>query len=184
MAMYTRWELAPPLSAKFTPGRIGDVVWTYYGDLLVGKRFVDVLRQANASGFQTQPVTLGADETLLLTAIGWGGMASAESKICMAEHCESCGLTTYKVRAWPTRVVDPSRWDRSDIFMVWPLPRFLFVTERVAKAITDAGLSGLVCVPELAVIRRSSTYSPGRLEDAVGSARARQYAASLHIQAE
>jgi hypothetical protein len=32
-------------------------------------------------------------------------------------------------------------WDGSDFFMVWPLPRFIFVTEKAKNVVERAGLS-------------------------------------------
>ena len=39
-------------------------------------------------------------------------------------------------------LIDASKWDGSDFFMVWPLPLFIFVTDRVVRAIHDSRLTG------------------------------------------
>lgn len=158
-------RLNPPLSAMFTSGRIGDVVWSYYGHIILSSRAVDIFRRAEITGYHTEPVELGGREYFLLHVTGWGGLVSAESNVYKSRYCEKCALAQYRVRALPSRVVDSSRWDGSDIFTVWPLPRAPFATARVCEMLTSERVTGIVCVPEAAVLRRSESYSPGRLSD-------------------
>jgi hypothetical protein len=51
--------------------------------------------------------------------------------------------------------VDPAQCDGSDFFMVWPIPKFVFVTEAVADCVRDYQLTGVAR-------ERSHEYEPGR----------------------
>lgn len=177
-----RMQICDNPKATLTPGIRGDVVWSIYGDLIIGPRVLDVLRRAAVSGYATRPIHVAGDTMYLLTARGWAGMASPESKIYQAHYHECCGHVRYKVRGWPSRIVNPATWDGSDIFMVWPLPSQLFVTRRVADVLSEAGVTGLACLPELSVIRRSDTFAPGRLSYYMDSEVARERGRSAGIR--
>jgi hypothetical protein len=74
---------------------------------------------------------------------GWAGEATRESGITMLEHCEACGHTTYSDCTCPKRLIDLSLWDGSDFFIVWPLPKFVFVTDKVAELVRREEYSGV-----------------------------------------
>jgi hypothetical protein len=59
--------------------------------------------------------------------------------------------------------VDWKQWDGSDIFMVWPLPRFILVTAHVAEALESARLSGISFRPISELPPQENGLSPGRL---------------------
>ena len=44
----------------------------------------------------------------------------------------------------PEFLIDESQWDGSDFFMVWPLPRFIFVSNRGPRLICRHELTGCV----------------------------------------
>ena len=74
--------------------------------------------------------------------LGRGG-ASPESGITMQYYCEACHRAKYTDPNHPELMIDPSQWDGSDLFVIWPLPRFIFVTERVVDLIRNEGYKGL-----------------------------------------
>ncbi len=43
-----------------------------------------------------------------------------------------------------SRLIDSRAWDGSDLFIVWPLPRFRFVTDRVRDLICSEEFTGVV----------------------------------------
>ena len=85
---------------------------------------------------------------------------------------------------WPVRIfpctntaklIDAAQWDGSDLFIVWPLPRFIFVTDPAAEIIRANRLTGAVLVePEALVLIHG--YSPGRLSRWMPEAGARSWA--------
>jgi hypothetical protein len=41
-----------------------------------------------------------------------------------------------------SNLLDQNQWDGSDFFMVWPYPKFIFITARVAEFIKKYKLTG------------------------------------------
>jgi len=131
-----------------------DFIWTWHSDCLLTKRAVDVLRKNRVTGFETLPITARFKQSLVkppelfeLRVIGWAGIAPLSSGVRLVEHCEHYGHLVYSGFKDPTKLFDPGLWDGSDFFMIWPLPRFIFLTERAKNVIERAGLEGAILVP-------------------------------------
>jgi hypothetical protein len=99
-----------------------------------------------------------------LVVAGWAGVAPLESGIRRTERCVVCGLQYYTPFTDPTKLINEDQWDGSDFFMVWPMPRYIFITERVASFIQGAKLTG-VDVLELHQMRTPRGFGPGGLRD-------------------
>lgn len=178
------------LSIALRGAGVEDFVWTWYSECLVQDHVLDLFRRSGFTGFDVKPVKARfkrpsehePPRLWELIVTGWAGMASAESGIKLAEHCRACGFLTYSPCSTPEKLIDVSRWDGSDFFMVWPLPGFIFVTDRVARVIRDSELRG-------AVLRRARDiefsqdygFSPGRLSYWMPEERARELGATLEI---
>jgi hypothetical protein len=76
---------------------------------------------------------------------------------------------------------DASQWDGSDVFMIWPLPKFLFVTERVAQILTACQVSGVELVPIQELQMGNDGLAPGRLSYIMPENRAAAFGKSLDI---
>ena len=107
-------------------------------------------------------------------------MASAESGIGLLKRCEGCGHTVYTGSDNPGRLIDVCQWDGSDVFIVWPLPKFIFVTDGVAQVIRDNRLTGVV-LRQPRDLDLSGGFSPGRLSYWMPADRARELGAALGI---
>jgi hypothetical protein len=146
-----------PLRIVLASSRIDDFVWTWYSECIIQDRVLNRLREAGVTGFDVAPVQVtkvrlrrgaagpAAELPPLweLKVIGWAGEAPTESGIRMRYYCEGCGLTDYTACKHADRLIDPGQWDGSDIFIVWPLPKFIFVTDRVADIIRQEGYTGV-----------------------------------------
>ena len=84
------------------------------------------------------------DSFLELVITGWGGVADPSSGITQLSKCTQCNRTVYSCFKHPEFLVDCSRWDGSDFFRIWPLPRHHFVSGRVAEAIRAVQVDGIV----------------------------------------
>ena len=73
----------------------------------------------------------------------------------------------------PQELIDPARWDGSDLFMMWPLPLFVFGTTRVAELVRKRKLTGVRGIP-VTEMEPTDGYSPGRLSYWMPEPRARQ----------
>lgn len=195
------------LSVLLTSKTIPDFVWTWYSDCLIQDHVLRFFREQGFTGFDVRPAHahmkirakqpdpcddnpgLVAQEAARieiptlweLVITGWAGMARAESGVKITQHCPACSLTYYSCFTDPTRLIDESQWDGSDFFMVWPLPAFIFITDRVAQAIRRRRLRGAQ-IRALTTLRcHSASISPGRLSDWMPERRARELGEPLGI---
>ena len=150
---------------------------------------LNLFRNKGITGFEVKPVKArfaksDKDPPLLweLIVTGWAGMAKPESGIRLDEaaSCQECGHLRYTGLRNPKELIAQREWDGSDVFMVWPMPRYIFVTDRVATIIRDSQLTGvrLVSMPEL---RKTDGFTPGRLHHYMPEDRARQLGEPLGI---
>lgn len=137
----------PKLEIKLPAARLGDVIWTWLSECLISDKVLSLLNQHRFTGFQTRTAegttTKGSLVRLHeLVVTGWGGMATASSGIRLIESCEVCKHRVYSEIVNPSLLMDEAQWDGCDFFIIWPLPRYIFVTDRVRQAVLDAGITG------------------------------------------
>jgi len=179
-----------PLLSIALRGWTEDFVWTWYSECLVQDHVLDLFKRSGFTGYDVKPVkaTFKGDSKQKpprlweLIATGWAGMAPPESGIKLVERCEACRHTHYSAASNPARLIDVSQWDGSDFFIVWPLPNFIFVTDRVARAIRDNGFSGVVLKSPSDLCFSCGGFSPGRLSYSMPEERARELGGSLGIE--
>jgi hypothetical protein len=143
---------------------------------------VDLFRQEGFTGFEVKPVKArfkrgsGSPPQLWeLVVTGWAGLANPESGIRRTRICEACKSVKYSGLEHPELLIDEAQRDGSDFFMVWPLPLFVFITQRVADCIRDHRLTGIVLkdVKGCTGIGESG-FMPGRLSYWMPESRARE----------
>lgn len=175
------------LSIVLPHRNVPDVVWVHY--CVIQDRILRLFREAGFTGFDVLPVEaryeMSSDEPPKLWELrvtGWGGMAPPESGIQLVEHCPACGFLKYSGASHPELLVKESQWDGSDFFMIWPLPKFIFVTDRVADVVRNNQLTG-VKLQRLSSLnlRGDETYSPGRLHHYMPEVRAHELGDQLGI---
>jgi hypothetical protein len=149
------------LAVTLPSPRVGDLIWTWGStECLVRDHVVSRFKEAGFTGFETAPVTVtevggrrdarpqGGDADAQpprlweFVVTGWAGEAADESGIRLTEYCEGCKSLTYSAATRPERLIEEAQWDGSDFFIVWPLPKFIFVTERVAELIRAERYTG------------------------------------------
>jgi hypothetical protein len=171
------------------PGIVGDIVWTWQRDCLLSDRVVNLINSEGLTGltFRTavsrsvskQPLQQNYQE---LVVTGWGGTARPESGIKLQENCSGCGHLHYSNLVSPQMLVQQNSWDGSDFFIIWPLPRFIFVSDKVRRLFQkhDFGPCRFLQVSELKTGR--SGFSPGRLSYWMPAERAAELGRSLGIE--
>jgi hypothetical protein len=130
-----------------------DIVRTWYSEYLISDRLARSLHRWGATGYKTNPVVITSRQSKPrqdyreLVVTGWGGVARPEAGVRLLESCPACGQLYYSgVQSWHD-LIDWSAWDGSDLFMVWPLPRYILVVERVATLLSESGFGGFKMVP-------------------------------------
>jgi hypothetical protein len=138
------------LSLKIKPRALGDFVWTWFHFLLINDRVLEILRRHNVTGFEIRPAEArphskrGPPVPRLheLIVTGWAGWVSAEAGLSVTSSCPKCPSRMYHVDN-PEHLIDPATWDGSDFFIVWPLPKQHFISDRLAEILLREGVTGI-----------------------------------------
>jgi hypothetical protein len=144
-----------------------DVVWTWYSECLVNERALAVFKRAKLTGFKTRSVTIvnpGSAQNAYreLVVTGFAGMAGPKSGIRLKYHCEACGHKVYKAWKNPSDLIDEKTYDGGDFFTIWPLPVYIFVTERAKAAMEKNDITGVAFIPlESLPSASDGTLTPG-----------------------
>jgi len=161
--------------------RITDFIWVH--ECIIQDRVLKMFQEEGFTGFEVKPVqarmkrkykkafTADANSTEYeeieiptlweLIVTGWGGIAPSESGVRLTEYCPGCGVLRYEGISNPFRFIDEAQWDGSDFFFVWPLRRWILITDRVAKFIKAHKLTGVQIEP-IESIKTSGQISASR----------------------
>jgi hypothetical protein len=117
-----------------------------------------------------------------LQVTGWAGMAKSESGIHLDEatSCPVCGYLNYAGLHNPEELIDVQEWDGSDFFMVWPMPRYILVSQRAFNTLRDHRLTG-ARLHAVSNIEQTDGFAPGRLHYYMSDRRARELGEPLGI---
>jgi hypothetical protein len=170
-----RWRRPLKLIGPVEP--FSDFEWSVYSDVFVRREIATSLKNSGFTGihfdeveyYSTTETPFGRD-ALELRVQGWGGMAPQTSGVRVIEQCPCCNHQVFTTATNPKNLFDPEIWDGSDFFIIWPLPRYIFVTQRVRDMIQSEGWSGprIRPIADLAELNDrfiAGTLSPGHLED-------------------
>jgi hypothetical protein len=177
------------LRVAIDPGGVKDFTWTWSHDILASERLLDVFLKHRITGYEIRPATVSYSKRspvkpspmyeLIIT--GWGGMPSSAAGLTVAKSCPACNHRTYAI-AEPSRLIDPSSWDGSDLFIVWPLPRFPFASDRLANILREERITGVKLIPAVDIpLKRGNGATPGRLLNWMPASRARALGDPLGI---
>ena len=177
------------LNVVLAERKVQDFVWTWYSECLLRERTAQVLRSAGLTGFEVKPVGARFRQTperppklCEMIVTGWAGLAKRESGIHPDERasCRVCGHLKYTGLRNPQELIDDKQWDGSDFFMVWPMPRYIFASERAVKTIRDHHLTGVRLRP-VSDLKTTSGFTPGRLRYYMPEERAHEVGEPLGI---
>jgi hypothetical protein len=166
-----------------SPKQERHVYWTWYSDCLVTDEFREAVIEDGLRGAQFRPARSAkpGDVSLWeLRAGGWGGTAPPSSGIRIVDRCATCGLLEYSCWEDGSRIIDWRKWDGSDFFMIWPLPMYLFVSDRVGVLLSEHGFTGAQLM-DADKLKCESGLTPGRLSQWIPLNQARERAGPLDI---
>jgi hypothetical protein len=164
------------------PAGLKDFTWTWMSDLLISPKVLALFERHGVTGFAVRPVKaeypkpakVQPPELYEVVVTGWAGLPARGAGLAPLNSCSTCGYKKFTI-AEPSRLIDPAAWDGSDIFMVWPLPRYPFVTDRLAGIIRKEKLSGAKLIPAQEIpMKRGTTLNPGSLFEWMPEERASQ----------
>lgn len=161
-----------------------DFQWTHYNDCIVSARVKAVMVESAISGvafrevetFTTAGDRFATHELYELVVTGWGGMAPASSGVTVIEECPFCRRRVFSRFTDPGRMFDLERWDGTDIFLIWPLPKFIFAMGSVRDLLARNGFSGVGICPITTVPMHPliTTLTPGSIADWFDGARVQE----------
>jgi hypothetical protein len=114
-----------------------EIIWWQFGCVIHVRLFKELVEEG-FTGFISSPATVRfadgqtSNDYRELIVTGWVGMASVASGIHVIEQCNDCGMKRYSGFTNPDKIVDWSRWKGDDFFLVWPLPGWKLITQRLA----------------------------------------------------
>jgi hypothetical protein len=125
---------------------------TMLSDIVITDRALQALHAAGLTGFRVRPTEIvsvpegvkRSDLPVLLEFVvtGEGGPADEASGIVKLWGCQACGLVRYSAFQQGI-VVDESRYDGSDFFVVSEYPKYVLVSDRAKAAIEKARLTNV-----------------------------------------
>jgi hypothetical protein len=161
------------------------MIWTWGGECLVHESLVDEFSGQGFTGFQLKPATVRFRDVRIsksyqeIIAVGWAGVAPPESGIHVVHNCSRCHWKKYSSLTDGERLVDWSQWTGEDFFMVWPLPTFILITERVAKFLRRERVKSYSLK---SLYRTWDGFSVPRLSSFLPNDLARKYGESLGLE--
>ena len=170
------------LCVEVDPSHIRDFTWTWGNDVLVTPRVLNLFERNHVTGFEAKPIKISYSKPLRtrppdlfeLAFTGWGGFAAPSAGVSLSNACPACGHNIYRI-AEPSRLIDPTAWDGSDLFIVWPLPGYRFASDRLVDILRQEKVSGVKALPASTIsMRRGGTASPGPLIGLMPEGRARE----------
>jgi hypothetical protein len=114
------------------------IIWWFMGRV-IHHEILEEFEREKFTGFRTEPATVKFKDGTIsedyreFIVTGWAGAARPESGVKIREDCQACHWKNYTAISDPEKLIDWSQWSGEDFFMVWPLPLFMLVTERVAN---------------------------------------------------
>jgi hypothetical protein len=149
------------------------IIWSWGNGYIVHQTLLAEFKAQGFSGYQTRPAAVRfRDHSISLEyrefiVIGWAGVARPESGIRLVKSCPSCHMKRYSPISDFDRLIDWQQWTGEDFFMVWPLPLFTLITERVANWLLSHKIKSYALggIQDLDPLVLKAGFGPGRLSD-------------------
>lgn len=133
-----------PLSVRLAHNlRDETMIWCWIEGLVIHRRLLTEFEQHRLTGFRTQPAAVRfsdnsiSNDYLEFVVTGWAGLARQESGIQLRDSCPACHWKKYSGIANYEKLIDWDQWTGDDFFIVWPMPKFILMTERAAMLLLE-----------------------------------------------
>ena len=115
------------------------MIWCWAFGTLVHEELLAEMEKLGFTGYRSRPATVSYRDGSVSTGYrelivtGWAGVASPESGVRVAKSCPACRWKKYTAVTDYERLIDWTQWSGDDFFIVWPMPHWILITERVAQ---------------------------------------------------
>jgi hypothetical protein len=180
-----------PLSVTLKHNRREEMmIWCWVEGQVIHKQLVTEFERHGFTGYRTRQAEVRFKDGLVstdyqeLVVTGWAGVASPESGIQVKKSCPACCWKQYTGIANYETLIDWTRWTGEDFFIVWPLPKFVLITERVAMYFLESGIKSfsLKTLDDFDRPVGASGFTVGRLSDFLPEDLAIKYGRPLGIE--
>jgi hypothetical protein len=150
------------------------MIWAWGNEgVVLHELLLAKFKQQGFTGYRTNPATVRFRDGSVSTeyheflVTGWAGMASTNSGIRPDKFCPACHWKHYSRVTNADQLIEWERWTGDDFFIVWPMPLFILITERVAQWLLEQEVKSFTLKgPERGGYLTSKFgFSPGRLSD-------------------
>lgn len=164
----------PGMMGLVPPGSLRPhVLVSVMSEFAVQEVVAERLAAIGATGYELRPMTLQTKRGALipepryweLVVTGFGGFAPAASGAALTMRCPNCGREEYREPTNPAALAAAEPWDGSDIFLIWPLPKYLIVTDRIVQLFGRECFTGVKFVELKDLPFGTGGLAPGRLDD-------------------
>lgn len=160
---------------------VRDFTYVWGSETLISRRVLNLFEAHRITGFEAKPVKTVYPKRIKgtpppmyeLVLTGWGGVAAPAAGVTLSDWCPACGHAQYRI-ARPGSLINPATWDGSDLFMVWPLPKYIFASNRVANILRQEKVTGIDLIPASEISMFWPIASPGPLTRWMPKDRARE----------
>jgi hypothetical protein len=150
-----------------------DFQWTPYEEAIVSSNVVTVFQASGLIGYEFRKIqalnTMGEPtnrELYEMRITGWGGTARRQSGVRVLEECGFCKRRVFSGCTNPNQLFNFEDWDGSDLFMIWPLPRYIMASGAAREVIVHHRFTGVTVKPlEKLPVPIAGTLTPGNLRD-------------------
>jgi len=114
------------------------IIWPWISGCLIHDRLLAEFKRHELTGYRVRDARVRFRDGVVsrdyreLQVTGWGGVARPESGIRIVKCCQACRWKKYSRLIDSESLIDWNQWTGEDFFVVWPLPNYILVTERVA----------------------------------------------------
>ena len=125
------------------------MIWSWMSECLIHESLLEEFRRAKLTGVRTRPAEVRFKDGVVsrdyneMVVTGWAGLARPESGIRVEKSCPACHWKTYSPLKNAEEVIDWSQWSGDDFFIVWPMPSYILITERVAELLLRLDVQSL-----------------------------------------
>jgi hypothetical protein len=167
------------------------IISAFFEGMVMHTRLLEEFERRGFTGYRLRPATVRfrdgslSHEYSQIVVSGWAGVAPPESGIELIEACGDCGYKRYSPLQHPEHLIDWSQWTGDDFFIVWPLPKYMMITRRVADVLAELKVKSY-CLkdPRVSQQQYSFGYTVGALSDYVPEDLAIRYGGPLELECE
>ena len=167
------------------------LIWDWIEGCVIHQTVLDEFSKRGISGYRLKPATVRFRDGIVsndyseLVVTGWAGVARQEAGIRLVENCPACHWKRYSALEDVEQLIDWSQWTGEDFFIVWPLPNFVLVTERVAQTLLELQIGSfrlLGLLEDVDPAVRESGFTVSRLSDFLPQDVALKYGKPLGLE--